>query len=206
MNLHRLQTALSLMIVVALISGCSSDPIEAPASYEKWNAKDGTFLIEYPQGWEADGGGRSGIQWARFKYGDADIHVSVKFSDSVIGDIVGGGGPGVPVGDFGDELAGADELAAVDVVHASKKEEVAEDFSGYEEKEAVKISPPLGDGRKSEFTTSGFTPLHGYRATILNKDRGISVICRCAESDWETLKPAFDRILNSIARGSKHAG
>jgi hypothetical protein len=46
------------------------------------------------------------------------------------------------------------------------------------------------------------SPLHGYRATILGGERRISFEARCRDSDWPALKPAFERVLTSLAPGS----
>ena len=196
-------TLLSLLLLASML-GCGSAPVAAPTAYEVWNAKDGTFRIEYPADWTADGGGKQSIQWARFQKGSAEIYVNVKFSDSAMGDIMGAGGGGIM--DIGGAMGIEDQdlPSPVAAMHASKKDEVAAEYSNYSEGDAIPIRPMLGDGRKSEFSASkAFGTIKGYRATILNKDRGITVLCTCAESDWPTLQPAYDKILDGMTRGSR---
>ncbi len=200
-----LKTCLKLpcLVVVAGLIGCGGEPVKAPTGYLEWNAKDGTFRIDYPNDWEADGGGKQSIQWARFKKGSAEIYVNVRFSESALADVMGAGGGMMGVGG----ALGVDDSdipSPVAAVHAQKKDEVAEDYSNYSEEEAIAIRPSLGEGRKSEFSAAKtLGTVKGYRATIINKDRGITVLCTCSESDWPTLQPAFDKILDQMTRGTK---
>jgi len=205
-NMMKSYVSMMSLLLIVSVSGCSSEPITAPQTdddYTQWNAKDGTFRIDYPKDWEAKGGGKNSIQWARFTKGNAEIYVNVKFSDSALADVMGAGGG---VMDMGGALGVDDEdlPSPVAVIHETKKEEVAQDFSNYTEGEAEVIRPFLGEGRRSEFSaTKALGKVKGYRATILSRDRGITVICRCAESDWPALQPAFEKILNQMTKGSK---
>ena len=197
----RILPGIVLLGIAALFLGCSQAPMTAPTAYKEWNAKDGTFRIDYPDDWEADGGGKHSIQWAKFEKGSAFIHVSVSFGESVVGDIVGSGMGVGGVGDFGQE---SDVLPPVAIIHESKRERMDQDYSNYREKETVEVQPPLGEGRKSEFKASkGLKDVHGYRVSILNNQRGITVICQCAEKDWETLQAAFDKIIETISFGTQ---
>ena len=79
-------------------------------------------------------------------------------------------------------------------------------LQGYEETEMRAFTSPLGEARVSEFTgeRSGFpapVKMHGYRTTILNNERRVTVLCECPESDWSRLKPAFDRVIGSLGPG-----
>jgi hypothetical protein len=192
-------------LVVVVLVGCGSEPpIATPTKFENWNAKDGTFRIDYPADWDANGGGRNSIQWARITKGNAEIHVEVKFSDSALADVMGAGGGmmgvGGPMG-----IDESDMPSPVIAIHEAKKDEVATDYSNYAEVgEAETFRPMLGEGRRTEFTASkGLVKIRGYRATILNNDRGIKVVCRCAESDWAALQDTFKQILDGMTRGAK---
>lgn len=81
----RLVTFLSLLSMVA-ICGCGGS-VAIPSSYESWNAKDGTFKLDYPANWEAKGGGKHGLQWAKFTSGPAIIRVDTDVSSSLMGGI-----------------------------------------------------------------------------------------------------------------------
>ncbi len=192
------------MLVGLALCGCSQSPVAAPTGYKQWNAKDGTFLIEYPDDWEADGGGKRGVQWATFKKGTAQIDVEVNRSDSIVGDILGAGGGAAGMA-TGDATLDVEEIPPVAIIHMdeSKRNAMEELFSDYGEKEALEITPPLGQGRKSEFRgKKGLSQMHGYRATIINGERGIIVICQCREDDWPKLQAAFDKILDGMEFGT----
>ncbi len=170
---------MSLLLIVSVV-GCSSEPIAAPQTdddYTQWNAKDGTFRIDYPKDWEAKGGGKNSIQWARFTKGNAEIYVNVKFSDSALADVMGAGGG---VMDMGGAL-GVDEEdlpSPVAVIHETKKEEVAQDFSNYTEGEAEVIRPFLGEGRRSEFSaTKGSAKSRVIRRRLIQDRASRHLLC-----------------------------
>lgn len=96
-----------------------------------------------------------------------------------------------------------DELAPAMIVHEMEKDGFAEKMTDYQEGPATLLRPKLGEAAKAEFTASSSfgSPLHGYRATILTNNYRYRVVCECAESDWKTLKPAFDRVIDSFAKG-----
>ena len=118
-----------------------------------------------------------------------------KVQGSLLGDIAGGSGmadEGVP-----------EELTAEAEVHSFMLREVEEQFGNYEEKDAEVVKPRLGEGRKSEFTASTTLggKVRGYRVTILGHDKCITVIAQCPEKHWDTLKPAFNKVIESLERG-----
>lgn len=194
---RRLFASVILLLVVGL-SGCGSS-VAIPSSYKSWNAKDGTFKLNYPANWEAKGGGKQGIQWASFASGKASIRVDTDVSSSLMGGI-GQVGMG-----FGEELSEEDamELAPVHGIHEGRKEQFAEDMRAYSEEDPIKFSSSLGEGRKSAFSSSeGMgTKIRGYRATVLSNNKGIHIVCKCPAKYWDELKPAFDEILESLEYG-----
>ena len=188
-------TFFSALFCTALF-GCGSPPAVAPTAYEEYNANDGTFALEYPEEWSEDGGGKHGPVWAKFISGPAEIRVNGDVVGSLLGDIAGNTAPNQ------DQIS--PELQAVHQVHEMGEEAAAAEFSGYEEiGEPVELVVPLGPARKSEFkSTAAFgSGTHGYRVTILGKDKRLVVFAVCPETDWATLQPAFDRVLKSLKRG-----
>lgn len=190
-------------VVVAIgafvgINGCGSAPVAAPTSFTQYNHKDGTFAFEYPENWEADGGGKNGPCWATIKSGPAEIRVTADLADSLMGGIAssfGGGGSDAPT---------PPELEPVAKVHEMAKEDAEKKYSGYEETgDPVVLDVRLGPARKSEFTASSSfgSGLHGYRTTVLGHDKRVEVYCVCPESDWAAVQPAYDHMLSSLIRG-----
>jgi hypothetical protein len=180
------------------MGGCSSEPAVVPVSFTTYNAADGTFACDAPEGWKIDGGGKNGPVWAKFISGPATINIKADVAGSLVGDIAGSLG--------GGDQAVLPQDEPVHVVHIDGIEKAAEDYNGYTETPTSPtiMSVSLGPGRVSEFTakTDFGSMLHGYRATVLGHDKRVTVFCVAPESDWKALKPAFDRILASLERGS----
>ncbi len=85
MKRNRKMWALAALFgAVLAIGGCAGKAV-VPTSYSTYNAKDGSFQIQYPAGWEADGGDRSGYAWAKFTSGGAVISVDANVVGSLIG-------------------------------------------------------------------------------------------------------------------------
>lgn len=201
---HQIAVVTLIAFSLALGAGCGSAPVEAPTSYETWNAKDGTFQLEYPEGWEAKGGGQRGIQWARINEGDAEIYVNVSTTDSLIGEIAGS-----PADVLGDALGEEPdpELSAARAVHDQNKDRVVEDakYKEYQEEEiGTLFNPTLGEAYRTEFTAKkGMTKVKGIRASILGHDKGVTVVMHAKPKDYEKLKPAFIRILEGMKPGTR---
>ena len=87
-------------------------------------------------------------------------------------------------------------------IHETSKKNVADDFDGYKEKEPKSIKAKLGEARQAEFTANGSmgSKLRGIRTTMLSNDRRITVVCYCPSSEWKTLKPAFNKVVDSVGR------
>jgi hypothetical protein len=192
--------------VPALLSGCGAAPTLS-GSYAKYNAKNGAFACEYPEGWEVKGGGRDLFASAKFSSGSAVIKISADVAGSLMGDIADsfGGGDMGGLGDAAGLDEGGEDISTIAQIHAMGKEDLAEELGNYEEKEATVINTGLGEGRQSEFTASGtFTgSQRGYRVTFLGHNHRVTVVCRCGEKQWATVQPVFDKVIASLQRGVK---
>jgi hypothetical protein len=188
---------LAAAIGAALASaGCAGKAV-VPTSYDTYNSKDGSFQIQYPAGWESDGGDRSGYAWAKFTSGGAVISVDANIAGSIMGDIAK-----TKMLHLGIQTDQEDRNNPVAVVHAQEKPDFEEE-EGVTEQEPAIVKTGFPDARKSEFSgtkTFGGT-IRGYRVTALSTDKRIRVVCECPESEWEALKPAFDKAIESMAMG-----
>lgn len=193
----RLTFTVAVLVGGLLLAGGCGGPATAPTNFASFNAKDGAFKCDYPADWEAEGGGVKGYFWAKFTSGSAEISIQSGSVGSVQADVI----------NAGNRMAGVqedeEELAPVAQLHEMRKTDTAKDLGDYQEQPPKAIRPKLGDGRKSQFTASGTFGggIRGYRATVLSHNKSITVLCQCAEGDWETLKPAFDRVIDSLALG-----
>lgn len=198
-NMNAVLVTLATFVGGGLLVGCGSTPLTAPTAYNEFNSTDGTFACDYPADWSADGGGRRGPEWATFRSGPAEIRINADVVGSLMGDIARSVGPR-----DGEMLTLADE--PVHKVHVRGKEAAEGKYAAYEEVGGVaELDVSLGPARYSEFTASSTfgSGLRGYRATILAHDKRVVVYCVCPESDWQTLQPAFDHVLNSLRRGQR---
>lgn len=182
------------------LAGCGSKPAEAPASYTHFAAEDRSFQCDQPAGWESTSAGGHGVaSGVLFKKGPAKIDITADLQGSLMGDIarssnnmLGGLAPG---------LAGKTR-PPVETLHEMGKKELAESIKDYQEQPMQQIQGRMGDARMSEYTGGGgiFSPkVHGLRVTMLGGERRITVICQCPESDWQTLHPAFTRVIGSLS-------
>lgn len=194
---HLLFLVVGLMAVSSLGCGGSSGSVAVPKWFTKYNSADGTFAVRYPEGWEADGKAGKRVAWARFESGGAKISVRADAKASLMDDAAGGRAA--------DREAPSPEYAPVHNIHEMGLDRAPDEYGDYQETPAGTqvLDCPLGPARFSEFTgTAGFAgSIHGYRATVIGHKMGVHVICICPESDWAVMKPAFDHVLGTLARG-----
>ena len=74
----------TLLCSSAALVGCGSQSAVVPTSFAAYSSSEGEFACEYPEGWEAKGGGKHGRLWAKFASGSALIHIK----SSIIGNLM----------------------------------------------------------------------------------------------------------------------
>lgn len=188
----RKRLAVMVGLVASLgLAGCGGN-VPAPKAFKAHIDGGGKFVCDAPEGWEVSSGGKpdSPNSFAKFSSGSALISVNADFAGSLFGDIAratGGQGP--------------DAEPPVARVHPMGERSMKEDYSDYKEREAKPFqSKGLGEGRRSTFTASQAMggKVYGYRATLLSGDRRITVVTTCPATNWAALKPAFERVINSL--------
>jgi len=45
-----------------------------------------------------------------------------------------------------------------------------------------------------------------FRATVLSRDKRVRIVCQCPEAEWQTLKPVFDKVIESVAPAKPGGG
>jgi hypothetical protein len=169
--------------------------VPAPTAFVAYNSPDGRFACDYPKGWEVSGGGKSELPYSstRFTAGNAEIRVDTDLAGSLFGDIAKASGAGL----------GGDAEPPVARVHSLGIRGMKDEFSNYQEREAKSFqSKGLSEGRKAIFIADQALggKIYGYRATLLTGDRRISIITTCPATNWQALKPAFDKVIASLRR------
>jgi hypothetical protein len=193
---HRTNFLLVAMAGALLaLAGCAGETV-MPTTYNTYDAKDGSFQIEYPAGWEVTAGGSNGYPWVKFTSGSAQVMVDANIAGSLMGDIAKLAGPTVVV-------EGGENAPPVEKIHASEKDAFVQEM-GVTEGDPAFVVTRFGGSRKSEFTGTGVLgdAFHGYRVTALSRDKRIRVVCRCSESQWQALQPAFDKMIGTLAMGA----
>ena len=139
-------------------------------------------------------------------------------------DMSGGGAgiPDMPTGGGGAEVPGMPSLEGIPTMekvegalesmrkppierlHEANRKTYEILMRDYEEQPGQPFQSPAGEARVSEFTAKDGilgSQVRGYRATILGKERGITVLAKCSDGNWTALKPAFIRVINSVGPG-----
>lgn len=183
--------------------GCS-EAVKTPTTFKKWNATDGLFALEYPEDWEAKGGGKHGIQWAEFKKSGCVISID----SNVSGSVVAQGAEalsGAAEGDAPIDPKLAEKLAPAAVAHEWIRKDDArfENYKNYKEDEPTVISPPIGEGRKSLFTASmSGRKIKGYRITIPTNDKAIIIFAYAPDKEWDMVQGAYGQIFSKMEPGT----
>lgn len=199
------------LIAIFFLRASKPAPIAAPAAFAPYKAADGSFACLGPKGWQRQGGASGAIRaGVLFQQDAAKIDVSSDLAGSLMGDIARASNAQT------ENMAGLvpENMAAslpktkppVEQLHASAGRTMAKRLPGFEEQPMRPFRCQLGEARYSEWTAddNGFLrkgKLHGYRVTILNNDRRVTVLCQCPDGDWKTLQPAFQRVIASLAPG-----
>jgi hypothetical protein len=175
-------------IIWVVISLAGGGPAAQPITkWAKFNTDGGEWGFEYPQGWNASGYGLPGKREAEIKGNAATITVKENIAGSLVGDIA-------RAADGGREVD--DEFSPVAKVHALRK---PKDNPSYKEDDhAVTVMTRFGKGRVSAYTDGS---RKGYRATVLLNQTALDVFCDCRASDWDVLRPAFERSIQTLGPG-----
>ena len=187
-------TAVAAVFSIMLI-GCGPGKTQIPTSHVVYNSKGGAFQCEVPEGWEIKGGGKRGPEWAKIQSGSAIIQIDVNISGSLINDAAGGSRSNSEMPQFDP----------IHLLHVGLLEDAQDNYHQYTELPGspIVMQCDFGPGRVSEFTAkgSGDAELHGYRASIMGHERMLTLFCVSRESDWQALKPTFDRVIATLDRG-----
>jgi hypothetical protein len=180
--------------------------VPAPTAYTTFVAPNKDFQINGPEGWDVvtaydvqgDSSSDSNVGGVKFKYSHAYIDVTTNSVVEIRNDILLNGAGAAP-----DALFGS--LAAYE--QKRSKGHVAGVLKNYQEKKMPRFASPMGEAAICEYTADGpkigFGPkVHGYRMTTVGPKVYALIDCQCPEADWQTLKPAFVKVINTIADGN----
>lgn len=172
----------------------SSGTLETPKEFVEVEFGERDYKCECPKSWEVtSGGGREGVPpWTKFNKGGASIEIRDSISGTPGAKVNRALHMGTPI-----ELG----TAPVGEVHEHRKKGVADSMRNYEETAPQKLDHHLGGALIAEFTAKPLLgrAIHGYHATVLHEFHQLTIVCCCTESEWETLNPAFKRVISTLA-------
>jgi len=178
--------ALGLLVWLVVRFTAADPPALAVTAWEKYATEENEFGFDYPAGWKVKSYGIRNKREAEITSGQAAIIVKENLAGSAVGDIAKSLGGGKPVDDEHSPVAKVHELS------------YPKESSNYKEEPAVTVKTRFGKARRSTYT-DGLK--RGYRVTLLLHQTALHVFCECRVSDWETLRPAFEHVIESLGRG-----
>ncbi len=189
------------LVIIALIFALrAAKPVmvAAPTSYKTYTALDNTFSCDQPAGWDVKESGAQGgsLSSVTFLKGNARFKVISDAAGSLMSESTISANANLPP---------EQQTPPVQKLHDTDKAELVDGLPGYKEGAATTFASAVGDSRASEWTADGETSgskLHGYRITMLDKERKITVICSSPERNWAILKPAFQHLIDSLVPGN----
>ena len=180
--------AVSLLLIWAAVkfSG-GAKPLQPVADYERYVTEQDEFGFDVPANWKVKAYGTSGKRMIEVTSGSATINFKENLVGSVQGDIAGAGA----------KFDADDNHSPLARVHESRK---PTESATYSEGQAVTVmSKGAGKVRYSPYSDGG---KRGYRATARLGPTALDIYCDCSPADWETLRPAFEHVIESVGRGS----
>ncbi len=173
-----------IWVVVQLVGGGA--PAQPVTAWDRFTTEENEFALDFPADWHPRGYGLRGNREVEIKGPNASITVKENITGSLVGDIANAATRGKPV---------PDERLPVAVVHEIRR---PKDSSSYQEEPAVTVMTKFGKARRSAYKDGS---KRGYRATVLMHQTALDIYCECRASDWDTLRPAFERVIQSLGRG-----
>mgnify|MGYP001147953914 CR=1 FL=1 len=174
-----------------------ADPVadKALASVEL-SAKDGAFRLRHPPGWEAKTGGKADNTYSYILLDKGAAKITV-YAD-VTGSLVSGSDSTNP-GDFEE----GSPFAPVQKAHEHYVKTGVGELDGYREAApGVFKDSGFGEGRIAVFTASAGLfggKYKGYHATVLNRDRRISVLAYGPAEDFPKLRATYLAVCRSLS-------
>jgi len=180
--------ALALIVaiwaLIKLVGG--GGPAQPVTAWERFVTEESEFGFDYPASWKIKAYGLHDKREVDVTGSGASINVKENLTGSLVGDIANAANRGREV---------EDERLPVAQVHELRR---PEQTRTYREEPAVTVMTKFGKARRSLYKNGG---KQGYRVTVLMHQTALDVYCECRASDWETLRPAFERVIESLGRG-----
>jgi hypothetical protein len=193
--------SISFVVAFWLVHSLFPPAVPAPAGYESYALPDHSYTIDKPTGWEATTDLPPGTITKQ-------IHGGVAFQEGTARIEIVRGTP------MDTSAAGVNMIAQVANSIGSSptiesfnryKFRVHDRVAGYHELKRYWFTPPdFPTGECAIFTASrpkwGIGgPINGYYIAMGDTYESVIITCECRKSDWTTISPVFQHIVNSLA-------
>ncbi|MCX6366587.1 MAG: hypothetical protein NTX57_07730 [Armatimonadetes bacterium] len=207
----RLRVGLTTICCFSLFAMGCNGPVPAPELRPDTGPGNG-FTYLRPKGWRGAGqvevGGNAGT--IELTSGTAYLKIGADLADSLMADMMTASNS--QLGGVADALPGqlgaavrANTKPAVEKLHDAQAVSLGKKLDPFNGGKMQLLQSKLGEGRFSEYTgKDGGREMHGYRVTILGGDKRYSLRAQCAETDWNALKPVYEKIIQSIGPGPQN--
>ncbi len=190
--------AIVIFGLIFVLRAVKPNSVGAPTSYTTYTSLDNTFSCDQPAGWDHKETGAPGgvLSTVTFLKGKVRFKVISDAEGSLMSEGANAANANLPV---------EQQTPPVVKLHERDKHQLADNIPGYSEEKPTVFTSKVGDSRASEWVESEDktnSRLHGYRITMLDKDREITVICSSPERNWAVMKPVFQHLVASIVPGN----
>ena len=190
--------AIIIIGLIFVLRAVKPNSVSVPASYTTYTSLDNTFSCDQPAGWDHHETGAPGgvLSTVSFSKGNVRFKVISDAEGSLMSEGANAANANLPV---------EQQTPPVEKLHARDKHQLADNIPGCSEEKPTIFTSKVGDSRASEWIDSedkSGSRLHGYRITMLDKDREITVICSSPERNWAVMKPVFQHLVASIIPGN----
>lgn len=199
--------AVLLVAIIAFVEMPRALP--ATTQFTSYADRDGTFNCDAPAGWDVlsieDIGSNnsdedSDVGGVLFKKFGAKIDITTDLVSKLTAAMLFAPGDGT------DALTGS-KLPLL-VKQSNNKAKLS--YSNFSPLGTQGIDSSFGEASETEFTATGPKfgfpqATHGYVVEMCGFRRSCVIIASCPESDWGNAKPVFDRVISTMAEGSRQA-
>lgn len=178
-----------ILLILVIVKFAGGGAVTAPTEWEKYSVGENEFGFEVPVGWKVSEKGIPNKRDVQITKGSVKITIDENMTGSLVADIANAANRGVEV---------SDDLLPVSTVHTRRRpQNVGAD---YKEEPATTVNTRgYGKARQSVYTEGS---KRGIRATVLRHQTSLDIFCNCRASDFDTLRPAFEKFIASFGSGN----
>lgn len=193
---------------VVLPGMLSGTKVEPPTQFERIHHLYGEFYVEVPADWKREESPNKPDvpEWLKVSQGSAVIEIRFDDSGTFVANAAGAGGN---VTEMSQTMAAAGgrtmttnnaDPAPVRSLHDATGEAYAKAYRNFEDGNTANYDMQYGDARMATCTfVEGIgTKMKAMRISVYNGSKAWKILCRAREADFDALKPAFEKVVQSM--------